>query len=66
MSRDLGRCSLCRRPAERGAVGKWWHLGPSCMSRSIIIAQPSDWEPAYFIPDNTMWGALVATGGVRR
>lgn len=56
--RDLGRCSICRQPAERSpATGKWWHLSSTPCGSSKIIRSPttSPFEPARFIPDNTIW-----------
>lgn len=49
--RNLGHCSACERPAEMGASGNWWHLGPTCTSRGVIRSEPDAWEPAEFILD---------------
>ena len=48
--RNLGHCSACERPAEMGASGNWWHLGPTCTSRGVVNADPDRWEPAEFVP----------------
>ena len=55
--RNLGHCSACERPAEMGASGNWWHLGPTCTSRGVVNADPDRWEPAEFIPER---GALAS------